>query len=114
MGTIPVVPTDNTEVGQVTIGFPTETVTDPNTGVTGQFTFNPAHIAWAIADPTVASFTVDPATGQATFTALAVGSTTGTATDSDTGASDTYNLAVTAAAQPNTYALSVTFQPKAS
>ena len=111
MATTPT-PTDNTQIGQITVGFPAETETNPNTGVTTPYAFKPASIQWTLVDPTIASFTVDATTGEATFTALAAGSTTGTATDSDTKATVTFDLVVVPAAQPDTFALTVTFQPK--
>jgi len=109
--TPPAVPTDNTTVGQITIGFPVEQVTNPNTGVTGPYAFIPADIVWVNADPTIATVTLDPTTGDGKFTPLAAGTTTGTVTDSDTGGTIGYDVVVAAATLPNTYSMTVTFQP---
>ncbi len=69
------------------------------------FTFNPADIQYAVQDPTVASFVVDPATGVATFTPLQVGATQVAVTDATTGATGSSLLTVTAAAGAKTLSL---------
>lgn len=111
--TAPIPPTDNTAVGQITVGFPSETVTNPNTGVTGAYAFNPASIQWQLLDATIASSSVDATTGAATLTGLVAGMTTGAATDTDTQATAAYTLVVAAATEPNTFVLSVAFGPPA-
>lgn len=109
MGTTPTPPTDTTLVGQVTVGVPTETKTSGADGTTSAYQFDPSKIEWTLADPTIASFVVDPATGAATFTALAAGSTSGTVTDSQTAATTSYEVVVTAPT-PDSFAINVAFQ----
>ena len=113
MSTTSVTPTDTTQVGLITVGVPAETETNTSTGVTTAYQFDPSKIVWTIVDNTVASFTVDATTGQATFTALKAGNTTGTVTDSATGATTTYDVVVTAVT-PDSFAITVAFQPKTS
>ncbi len=109
--TPPAVPTDNATVGQATIGVPKELVTDPNTGITGTYAFVPANIVWTVAG-TLTSVTTDPTTGDGVFTApTAAGSTTGTVTDTSTGATLTFDYISVPATLPNTYAFSINFAP---
>jgi hypothetical protein len=72
------------------IGVPVELNSDGSV-----YTFNPANIQWAIQDATIASFTVDPTTGFATFTPLAAGTTQVAVTDTQTGLEASANLTVT-------------------
>jgi hypothetical protein len=103
MGSIPTGSVPATETETATI---VETETSP-TGVTTTYPYVAANITWTIADNTIASF-VTNADGSATFTGLKAGSTTGTVTDSATGAVQNYDLTVTAA-PANTFAIAVTF-----
>lgn len=57
---------------------------------------DPSKVAWTINDPTIATLTVDPATGIATFKALKPGTTGVGVTDGSTGLSAQDTLVVTA------------------
>jgi hypothetical protein len=109
MSTSNIPPSETGVAGTQVIGVPTEFETVD--GVTSPFKFDPSKIVWTVADPTIASITADPATGQGLATLLKAGTTTGTVTDSVNNDPLTFDLVVTAAAIPGTFTMQITWQP---
>ena len=56
---------------------------------------DPSKVSWTISDPTIATLSVDPATGIATFKAAGVGTATVGVTDGSNGLSAQDSLTVT-------------------
>ena len=91
------------QVGQTITATPTEA------NSLGPVTIVPADISWAVDNPALASFVVDPATGIATFTGLADGVANVTVTDTKYNLVFTDTLTVSTAPPPPPTSIGITW-----